>query len=86
MGVLQQAERAQQVALAQAPAQSQQLDLSGTTLSPQLWPNRRVATLLVANILEIVPVIKNKISQYLVKMWSRMWCLSFLTRSVVLTG
>ena len=48
MGVLQQAERAQQVALAQAPAQSQQLDLSGTTLSPQLWPNRQVATLLVS--------------------------------------
>jgi len=47
MGVLQQAERAQQVALAQPLAQLQHLDLSGTPLSPRLWPNRRVTTLLV---------------------------------------
>jgi len=51
MGVSQQAERAQRVALAQLQAQPQQLDLSGMALSvsPRLWPNRRVATLLVGN-------------------------------------
>ena len=37
--------------LTQPPAQPQHLDLSGTALSPRLWPNRRVATLLVCNIL-----------------------------------
>jgi len=49
MGMLQQAERAQRMALAQPPAQPQHLDLSGMPLSQRLWPNRRVVTLLVAN-------------------------------------
>jgi len=46
MGMSQQAERAQRVALAQPAAQPQPLDLSETVLSLRLWPNRWVATLL----------------------------------------
>jgi len=69
MGVSQQAEWAQWVALAQPPAQPQQLDLSGMALSLRLWPNRRVATLLVTHI--VIRLVTQYTDCVLLTNW---WC------------